>query len=567
MQQRREKRVTKMKSQLLTICVNVFSLIVVSYSAAVPDILDYDSDSDIDLIAGHVCTDVHAIFHTNQQISRISTVVRLNHLVAESAAPKWDTCRQRFGESIKSLARLLQTSNQNVCSDEKLSLIEDFHSRFVSTTKEDKAKQTDEAPNLIRIFFLHYAMEVSAICRRGLINNLEWDISKLFQEQDYQMGEDNVFSRLLDGMAEQFGSMDKVNDYDDIILIWDLIKGSLYDKNNQQAIQKLQQQQRQSGGEDLTEEGVDQVTGESVKMLVKVKSPSRMQLMQQKCRNTFKPVYGKLILPIIRLSYLGYSQSGQRFEKELQELRVNPLVKRWYEITQICEAILPVRLFQDEALEANQVVMITKSEAAELSKLQSPTLEAASEELQQVEYEPTTNTMMAIDQLSSVETIAGQQLVKSINTNISARSLAIKRMLRRLLKKSKDFILNRAMSFLFSRKKNSNNNELQYVSENIKEVSSRSLAQLTEEELLNLEGGACVHRPIERRRRRQRKGDVDQERSARSEAISYMHTKSWSDIMAGFWANITVLAPSWPMLIMIMFFIMGLIIVAFHSVL
>ena len=118
-----------------------------------------------------------------------------------------------------------------------------------------------------------------------------------------------------------------------------------------------------------------------------------MQNLIRTCRNKFKPFYDKLIMPLIKLSNLGYNYQGELLVHELEELRSNKLVRRWYNIVQVCEAFASIEIFEDPEILSDgcqAFTFISSEEAGELRKSEHLSLEelAAREHERPIEYKP-----------------------------------------------------------------------------------------------------------------------------------------------------------------------------------
>lgn len=526
------------------------SLILVALGKGV-DIIDKDNPVDIESIAQVLCK---TTVSRDQQVSRISTVNKLAEYF-ENLQPddKLFECKQQHEEALMKLNHLVHASNTNVCSNEKISMIEDYHALFVSTNLDDvgaRAKDNrNEAPRLLRRFFMHYALEISAICKRSLINNLEWDLKQKFSDIDdlEPSGEHTTpFGYLFNGAIEKFAQFYSVNDFDDVVLFWDLIEDSLLNKKDE----NLQF--------DKINDEYDAKTGEPVRLRVKIRSNNHVKKIQQNCHNKYKPIYEKLILPIIRLANLGYSNNGEQFQVELEELRNNANVKHWYGITHLCEAILPMKFYQDTNLSPNALVIITKTEANQLDEQQNDDATGVDDYtyVMRLHYEPDTNSMERIDELELVKSVETQTLVDRVKSNLSARDRAIRRAKNVVLRNLRKQLRLSTANFFFSKPVAPSPTETTpgssgaYVNEDIVDKYNKSL-DLSDEELLSMNGGlapkkviANRHSMMERRKRRRRKGDVDMVKEMRANALSYRRTKTWSEIFDGWFSFAKVLQPS-----------------------
>lgn len=501
---------------LISLTLSIAQTLAWVYKA--PKVIDSEvvSSENIKSIAQEVCSGSQ-----EKQISRISSIIKLVDYfdnLSQTADEELADCGQRYNNSLHDLRDVIKASEDNVCSDEKLSLIEDFHHKYISTVAQDVSNRetNPDTSVILKLFFMNYAMEVSDICKKSLINNLEWDLKDKFSEDDYKFGGDTCLDMITKAFTRLFKPVDSVKDYDDVLLVNDLIQSSIFSMNSAE----------------IADEGLNPENGEPVRLLIKAKNVKQIKMMQEKCHYKFKPIYEKLILPIVRLSDIGYTYNGQQFQKELEELRENKMVKRWYSITQLCELILPIQFFQDESLGSKETVLITKEEAEQLSSLKQ-TEKIDSERAQtKIEYAPTTNSIKGLDKLETVENSEVQITIKHLKSNLSSRDRAINRALVRIAQNLKQ---SGELKLSFSHKETckrladdfsscSNN----YVKEDMGKMV-HSLADMSEDDLLMLEGSAPRVRGIVRNKGRQRKGPDPIKVNNYQEQL-YMHTKSWSQI-------------------------------------
>lgn len=507
------------------------------------DILDKSTEGGLELIepiAQIICAQ-RGGGNSNKQISRVSTVKLLLEYFNNSkeSSSKLAECGKHLGPILRELIDLIDVSNDNVCSDAKVSRIEEFHRKYVSTANLDVANRADTRnklalPEIIKLFFMHYAIETSASCKINLINNLEWDAKTKVSEEDQQLGRSGLIDEIIATLGDGH-SLDQVSDYDDIVLLWDLIPEWNPNKESNMRLEK---------------EAIDPVTGEPVNVFIKVQQPHRMRTIQALCRNKLKPIYSKLIMPIIRLANSGYSCNGDRFAREIAELKKNELVKRWYGITQICEAILPIKFYADRELNVQDMVIILEDEAHKIDQEQPEQNELLEIEKEpKIEYEPTTNLPTFADALPSVEVDEVQSLIKRIKLSLTNRDRAIVRLLKRVGRIIERLVKSKISSIFFSRKReevattNNNNNSTQstgkdeFEKRDMRPVLNR-LANYTNEELMKLKGS------VARNKRRERAGDRDHQYSYEQETLSYMHTRTKQEILLSLEKGLEKMLPS-----------------------
>lgn len=436
-----------------------------------------------------------------KQISRISTIARLvsffdNLDTNGTGNYAYNHCANRYRQILNDLDLVLKTRPDNVCSDEKFATIEQFHNTHLSTSSGKLAGETlsarAELHPMLSLFFMYYAMEVSAICKRSVLHSLEWDLDQFkYSQEEYRLGEnDNNMARLLSGISDYLGPLDRINDLDDVVYLWDLLNDGIVGKILKSTLLIDDGADEQGNGREFT----DTETGSPIRLLIKVKNGQEAKFIQHKCLNRFRPVYSKVIVPVTRLSNLGYSSDGSSdiSRRNKHELANNDLLKKWYSIVQICEAITPIKFYEDTSLGPNDAVIMTREEANKLEATSSyddpPTRD------ERVEYEPVTNSMQDRDRLYSVDNLESQELVKRIKLNVSAHDRSVGRIFSRLLWNSFDVIKSKIFQsvgriFVF-RKPAGSHRDGPAVKYDLKKELRDSLGQLSDKELRQLEARA-----------------------------------------------------------------------------
>lgn len=156
-------------------------------------------------------------------------------------------------------------------------------------------------------------MEVSVTCKRNLINNLQWDLKEALGSSEMPQEAGNLKSTALggvfDGAMERFTTFYSSRDSDDIVLFWNLISNGLLSQANLTV--------------DLSDivNVHDRRTGEPIRLKARVREPKPLRRLQLSCHYKFKPIYSKLILPIIRLAAgVGLLQRKRTVRRRAQSL-------------------------------------------------------------------------------------------------------------------------------------------------------------------------------------------------------------------------------------------------------
>lgn len=385
-----------------------------------------------------------------KQISRQSTVDKLANFFESSAVSGgyYAQCAERYRDIVADLNLVLKTRPDNVCSEEKVSAIERFHNKHLSTSSNvavDLVKARAEADRhpMLNLFFMYYVMEVSAICKNSVLEQLQLAHGEFeFTEDEYELvGENNSLAHLLSGISGYLAPPDKLSDLDDIVYLWDLlghgIVGKIIRSTLLVADDDEQQQQQQQPTQD---DQIDPETGAPIRILLKVKDGQTAKLIQSKCLNRFRPIYSKIIVPVTRLSNLGYfgDFSNNQNSKEKSALLNNELLKKWYNLVQVCEALRPIKFYEDPSLDANDAVIMTMKEAQQLDGETQIETQADDDDVR-IEYEPSTNKWPSgMDRLVTVDELKAQDLVRRIKLNLSAHDRSMNRIFARLVKNSYD---------------------------------------------------------------------------------------------------------------------------------
>ena len=213
---------------------------------------------------------------------------------------------------------------------------------FVEKVRQFKADfiSVDGAipPALVQ-FFNSLCFQVSAECKKSLINNLELDTKGKISAEDYAIFESASATNSNDN-DDGDENVSGPRDFDDILLPGDI--ESVIGKHYKDARLRML---------------INPVVGEKMRKMVEI------------CPIKFKPFYSKLILPIVELSNLGYNFQGEMLQRELDELRRNKLVQKWFNIVQVCESFQTSDIFIDKANLVGDSKSLTFVDAAEAEKL------------------------------------------------------------------------------------------------------------------------------------------------------------------------------------------------------
>lgn len=322
------------------------------------------------------CTLVHAdtlnlkqVCSSGKQSSslKLNKISQVRALIDESRAKGAASECSAHAPALEQLDEILaRVQTGNTCNLTLVDKIRDFQTAHLAA---DANKSKDaQLPQQLRQFFLALCFQISAGCKMTLINSLEFDTSERIKEQDYKSIEmlERYGATLLDKDAE-------LEDFDDILLLEDM-----------QALSGQQPSQQESSEDDA-----------GSKLIIKTKTNDVLRDLIRTCKQKFKPIYDKLIMPLIKLSNLGYNYRGELLARELEELKTNKLVKRWYNIVQTCEAFNNIEIYEDKDLhlgdDRQAFTFISGAEAEELRKRNASVTDTdgdGEDDFKPEEYEP-----------------------------------------------------------------------------------------------------------------------------------------------------------------------------------
>lgn len=225
-----------------------------------------------------------------------------------------------YHQSLIELDKLLQPEYlKDICSEKAYWPIRNFHTTFISpytpevTTDDLKEalKQHNLAPipESIRRFFILFAKQTNASCRRNLVARLDELVGDEISDEDYEL-------------------MKSIKDEGNRLF------GPEYAKMNYK-IDKLQLEMRRPEDDD-----------EDSWLHVQVKFGDVLKKIQDACQAKFRPVYEELFSPVIRLANLGYHDiSNTMHENKL--LLKDKNFNRWVDIIETCESMKYIDVIQD----------------------------------------------------------------------------------------------------------------------------------------------------------------------------------------------------------------------------
>lgn len=288
------------------------------------------SDTAIQETVRKVCNNEKTRIQSISEMLSVIQMVRIDESL----------CKNRYKASLNELEPiLLIRSGEILCSEQAFETIKDYHFKFIQPIRHvnrlptqfepmpretikgqlhteppdyrahfDRYDQIYMTPIAVRYFFLSYSLQVSYVCKMNLIFNL--DTRSLLTEDELTILA--MFDQATPiGKALSTGLEDL--NFDNAIHIEEL----------DGPVQKPIDDQSQYGRKAHLKTTANQ-------------NSSLFQLIIT-CKNKFKPIYDKLILPISKLSKLGYDYQGDKFSGVEQKRLTGFGMKTWLGVMHVCE--------------------------------------------------------------------------------------------------------------------------------------------------------------------------------------------------------------------------------------
>lgn len=247
-------------------------------------------------------------------------------------------CPRRYLAAIYELTPILMRKKERLCNDYSFAMIKHYHFRFIQPNKRnargphqvvkgqlhpeprkfwleyDQYDQIIMAPISVRHFFLKFALQVSYQCKMDLIRNLAKDQAKVLEPGDLELMA--PFSDALLGGPDREPLSPSGIDFDNVLYMPELdgivLKAHDHLDDNQDGPHKA--------------------------LRTTADESSTLFRMIIACKSRFKPMYDRLITPIVRLSKLGYDYQGPKgWSGDERRFLDGDLLRDWLVIVHVCE--------------------------------------------------------------------------------------------------------------------------------------------------------------------------------------------------------------------------------------
>lgn len=248
-----------------------------------------------------------------------------------------------YQASLDELDPILSIEDGKHCSSESFELVKSYHFRFVSAPKRlnkrpgqyekeeerpvyrqlhpdpfyytinlDSYNEPLVAPAAIRQFFLAYTLQISGLCKKAMLANLEY----AHKSGDIKRDENSILSLLTHTSALRNLMMKDLEktDFDNVLYMPEL-----------------------EGVSDELELSDLKAASKKVYMQTSVTEGSALYALMMDCKNNLRPIYLNLVMPVIKLSKLGYDYLGGELSKDERAELYSIDMKTWLSIVHICE--------------------------------------------------------------------------------------------------------------------------------------------------------------------------------------------------------------------------------------
>lgn len=303
-----------------------------------------------DLEIGLVSQDTVKKICRNQRLT-VESVTQMRQIIRLGR----ELCHRDYQAALNELEPILSIEEGELCTEQTFELIRDFHFRFINIPEyvNDKPGQYEKEktrivyrqlhpephsytvnldeydeplmiPISLRHFFLSFALQVSGLCKRAMLANLEsiYPLDEMIKDETSIMGLLGSTTSALNGLLVQ--DMKEIN-FDNVVYLPEL-----------------------EGKSAILEKADLKSTGKQVHMQVDFTKNSALYELMMDCKNHLQPIYNTLIMPVVRLNKLGYDYLGDKLSEEEHRKLEDINMKIWLGAVHICEIFRNIMLVGKE---------------------------------------------------------------------------------------------------------------------------------------------------------------------------------------------------------------------------
>ena len=309
----------------------------------------------------------------NGKLARIDSISQAKALIEEIKSTTEQSCQQ-YKNTLELLEPVLRVVDSgNICNLEFVDgIFGQYHRQFIRT-------KSFLVPEPIRRFVIRLGFEITAKCTSTLANVLVADTENKIAETDYE---------ILEMQTVTFSSPD-------------LDDGSL----DLEDVALSENIRRQSNGR--TQEIL---VGENV--------GAKLGNIMRVCTSMFQPFYEQLIVPLLKMSSMGYNLPHGQVERKLNNPNLENSLRRWYNLVRVCESLASVDIFVDkenllDEKSKHTLTFIPTEVAKELRQKNGTLMNSVLRTVHPVKYATPTITTVIEDKLPEMDEEELELLVAS----------------------------------------------------------------------------------------------------------------------------------------------------------
>ena len=263
---------------------------------------------------------------------RLTSLTRLKELAQDLDA---SSCPSTVKQAIPELVAIVERGSSDLCSVQSIDQLRAFYAKYLDTSSTADHKNKEKLPRSLRRFVLAYGLQMSNLCKRNMLRVLTEEGRSLLAPEDFKpleelTGDGGAVAQMLGSLAGP----------DDVLMPGDLAP--------------------------FMKKG-----GTADKMFLQTATGGYIKELQSVCQRRFRPIYGPLMVSLVRLSNIGFNYKTKTLKTELQSPAVVREVGQWSRIVFVCESLSNIHIVESqsdselaEGTGAKLVRLITKEEAA-----------------------------------------------------------------------------------------------------------------------------------------------------------------------------------------------------------
>lgn len=307
----------------------------------------------------------------------IPTVKAMQRLILVASNSNYMKCRNSYKRSLNELDAILKLPRAHLCEKRYFNLLRSFHFRFISPPKHvDRIPEQYEPlpreivrgqlhpepqtyvapldahgqplllPLAARHFFLSFMLQLSAQCKRTLLANLATGEPQRLYTDDERA---NAIMGMLAGADGPLGELVRRQDVPQMRAKQRAMAPTEIDFETALYMPDLE------GIPAPWKKKANETPPASKRTFIvagaDTAASSPLMDLVHACRLKFKPIYDEIIIPVIRMSKLGYEYLGDRLSEEEHARLTGDEVKTWLNAVRVCEIFNEIMIVPEQDLD------------------------------------------------------------------------------------------------------------------------------------------------------------------------------------------------------------------------